>query len=601
MIADAESPKAMLEVRSHDPNLRRKGRVLAVILLGMAATVTVLAVFNTVQGYLYYNTTNGVLLALTLGLLVLNRFGFVRTAGLFTVLLSAAGAFLLVWEEPMAAYLAMTLPILVASSLLVPWGGFVVSAMMIACAVVLDVANPSLLILVIVAIISYLFADTLDRAYRESRHQAFHDPLTGLPNRALFLDRLEQAISRAERSRERVAVLFSDVDNFKVINDSLGHEIGDELLVQLGQRIRDSVRPGDTAARLGGDEFVVLLEGVADVSDAVYAADRILESLRAPFDLGGREITVATSTGIALNDSAHTRPANLLRDADVAMYQAKKNRTRHRVFHSDMNAWALKRLELEGDLRRAIERGDFEVYYQPKVLLGTGRTVGVEALVRWGNSERGSMMPSEFIPLAEETGLIVPIGEQVLEKACRQAKEWHERSKFPPGLNMSVNLSVRQFQELDLVDTVCRTLQRTGLKAESLQLEITESALMENERRAIGTLRKLKALGVKVAIDDFGKGYSSLNYLRDLPADSLKIDKSFVDGIDKDEPNAAIVRLIIELAHTLGLEVTAEGIETVSQLTRLLNMGCDLGQGYYFSRPLPVEQAATFIAAELLE
>ena len=565
----------------------------------MAAAVAALAVVNTAQGELRYNATNGVFMLLTLGLLVLNRFGFVRAAGLFTVVLSAAGALLLIGDNPAAAYLAMTLPILLASSLLVSWGGFVVSAMIIACAVVLDVANPSLLVLFVVAVISYLFADNLDRAIRESRYQAFHDPLTGLPNRTLFLDRLEQAIARADRNGERVAVLFSDVDNFKVVNDSLGHELGDELLVQLGRRMRDGLRPGDTAARLGGDEFVILLEGVVDASDAVRAAERIAQNLRAPFDLGGHEITVTTSTGIALNSAARMHPADLLRDADMAMYQAKRNRVSYRVFHSSMNARALKRLELEGDLRQAIERNDFEVYYQPKVLLGTCRIVGVEALVRWGSPERGLVMPSEFIPLAEETGLIVPIGTHVLEKACRQVKEWHELSGFPPGLKMSVNLSVRQFQDPDLIGSIGRILQQTALKAEIIQLEITESTLMDNGRRAIDTLGKLKALGVEVSIDDFGKGYSSLTYLKDLPADSLKIDKSFVDGLEKDGSDAAIVRLIIELAHTLGLEVTAEGVESAGQLARLLEMGCDLGQGYYFSRPLPGEEAGTLIIGQV--
>ena len=566
----------------------------------MAAAVAVLAVVNTVQGDLHYNATNGVFMALTLGLLLLNRSGFVRAAGLFTVLLSAAGSLLLIGEDPAVAYLAMTLPILLASSLLVPWGGFVVSAMIIACAVVLDVADPSLLVLFVVAVISYLFADTLERAYRESYHRAFHDPLTGLPNRALFLDRLKHAAARAARDRKCIAVLFMDVDNFKAINDSLGHELGDDLLVQISRRLRGCVRPGDTAARLSGDEFTVLLEEVAHASDAVYVAERIADELQKPFDLDGREIAVTASTGIALNDPSSKQPTGLLRDADVAMYQAKKAKLRYKVFHPDMHEKALERLELKGDLRRAIEKKDFRVHYQPKVLLGTGRIAGVEALVRWGSPERGLVMPCEFVPVAEETGMILSIGEQVLEEACQQAREWEERHALPPEWKVCVNLSARQFHNPELlVRDVGRVLHRTGLQANRLQLEITESMVMEHEQRAVDTLRELRALGIKIAIDDFGTGYSSLSYLKDLPVDSLKIDKSFVRGLGEDEADTAIVGLVINLAHTLNLDVTAEGVENDRQLTRLLQMGCDLGQGYYFSKPLPSEEAGALMATNL--
>jgi diguanylate cyclase (GGDEF)-like protein len=590
----------MLKVKNDTPDLRRKGRVLAVMLLGMLIVVFALAIVNNMQGNFGYNIANGIFVLLISGLFVLNRFGFVYAASVLTVVLTAAGSFLLIDENLMATYITLPIPILIASSLLVSWSGFVVAVLIILCAEVLHIASLSLLVLLVVAIISYLFADSLERSYHESRYQALHDPLTDLPNRALFLEYLEHALGRAERNRKIIAVLFMDLDNFKVINDSLGHDLGDKLLIQVAQRLRNCMRQGDTAARLGGDEFTVLLESLTDLGDAVRAAERIAVELQAPFVLGGREISVTTSTGIALSSPTYAQSASLLRNSDVAMYQAKRTKARYEVFHSSMHHEAVKRLELEGDLRRAIERGDFEVYYQPKILLGSGKIVEMEALVRWGDSERGLVMPSEFIPLAEETGLIVPIGEQVLATACRQARKWHEQYETASELGMSVNLSVRQFRNPALIHDIDHILRRCGLRPGHLQLEITESMVMEHEEQAAQTLKKLKSLGVQIAIDDFGKGYSSLSYLKELPVDSLKIDRSFVGGLGKNAADAAIVRLIIDLAHTLNLQVTAEGVETTEQLTWLQEMRCDLGQGYYFSKPLSSESAEALMSANFL-
>ncbi|CAA9453746.1 MAG: diguanylate cyclase/phosphodiesterase (GGDEF & EAL domains) with PAS/PAC sensor(s) [uncultured Rubrobacteraceae bacterium] len=588
----------LLGIKSHDPDLRRKGRVLAVMLLGMAASVIIVGVFNVLQGTSRYDVVNLLFLLLLSALYFLNRFGFVSVAGLCTVVLTAAGSFLLIDEGLEATFITLPLPILVASSLLASWAGFAVAAAMIGIAVALGINSLSLLILAIVAVISYLFADSSDRAYRASHYRAMHDPLTDLPNRALFVDRLGQALGRAGRERKRVALLFMDLDNFKVVNDSLGHELGDELLVQAGQRIRGCLRPGDTAARLGGDEFTVLLEDVAEAGDAVHAAERILGELGAPFHLGGHKIGVSASIGIALGGLAQGRPDDLLRDADVAMYRAKREKGSYKVFQAGMHAWALGRLKLEEDLRRAVERGEFRIHFQPKVRLSTGKIAEMEALVRWGSSERGLVTPSGFIQVAEETGLIVPIGKWVLEEACRQARQWRERQASPPALRMCVNLSVRQLRGTDLIADVTQALRKADLEACCLQLEVTESMIMEDEQHTIEMLRSVADLGVQVAIDDFGKGYSSLNYLKELPANALKIDKSFVDGIAISDADTAIVRLIVELAHTLGMVVTAEGVETAAQLTRLRELGCDLGQGFYFSPPLHKMAAGALVESD---
>ncbi len=439
--------------------------------------------------------------------------------------------------------------------------------------------------------------DITERKFLEERleHQAFHDALTGLPNRALFMDRLQQALRRTMRRAGEVAVLFIDLDYFKVINDSLGHEAGDELLVEVSKRLLRCVRPEDTAARIGGDEFVVLLEDLVDKGEARRVAKRIISGLRPPFALEGRQAFVTATIGIALNNSDQDQPAELLRDADAAMYKAKEEGGL-RVFDPSMHALATSRLELENSLRQALQREEFGICYQPQVNLQTGKAVGFEALVRWYHPEHGLVSPSEFIPVAEETGLIVPLGWWVLKEACHQTKEWHERYPSDPPLLMNVNLSAKQLKRPDAVETVERVLKETGLDPHCLSMDITESALIgAAEDESIIALKRLKEMGVWISIDDFGTGYSSLAYLKRLPADILKVDKSFVDGLGEDVEDMVLVQLIIDAAHTLGMHVVAEGVESAEQAKQLKEMGCDIAQGHYFCEPLPLEAASAFL------
>jgi diguanylate cyclase (GGDEF)-like protein/PAS domain S-box-containing protein len=432
------------------------------------------------------------------------------------------------------------------------------------------------------------------------RHQAFHDPLTELPNRALFMNRLGFALTRAERSKKAAAVLFLDLDNFKLVNDSLGHEVGDSLLVSVAERLRASLRAEDTAARFGGDEFTVLLEDVTDVTDAVRVADKITRALSAPFVLESREVFVTTSIGIVLGTSGHERPTDLLRNADVALYRAKANgKATYEVFDALMNVQAVERLDLEADLRRAIERREFAVHYQPQLELQTGSLAGWEALVRWMHPERGPIPPGAFLSVAEETGLIFQIGSQVLEEACRQAQEWHEQHPETDALlKMSVNISARQLQRPDeLVREVVRVLEETRLTPGSLVLEITESMLMGDAEHNVDVLGRLKALGIGIAVDDFGTGYSNLAYLKRFPVDLLKVDKTFVDGLEDNPEDTAIVRAIVDLARAMGMQTVAEGIETTEQAGLLRDLECELGQGYYFSEPLPAAEASTLLVA----
>ncbi|MGH2366569.1 MAG: putative bifunctional diguanylate cyclase/phosphodiesterase [Chloroflexota bacterium] len=439
------------------------------------------------------------------------------------------------------------------------------------------------------------------RYERELAQLAFHDPLSGLPNRALFLDRLERALARAERHHRPVAVLFLDVDNFKVVNDSLGHGVGDQLLVTVAERIQTCLRAEDTAARLGGDEFTVLLEDVTAGHEAEAVAERIAATLQVPIVLQGREVVVTASIGIAFSAPGRDRPDGLLRHADLAMYRAKTaGKARWAVFDQSMNDAAVERLELETDLRRALDREEFRVYYQPITHLGSRRITEVEALVRWEHPQRGLVSPAQFIPVAEETGLIVPLGQWVLEEACRQTRIWHRECPAQPGeapLTVSVNLSARQFQHPELVEDIARVLDETGIDSRSLKLEITESVVMANADAAVLTLHRLKDLGVQLAIDDFGTGYSSLSYLKRFPVDTLKIDRSFVDRLGQNPQDTAIVQSVVALAKTLRLSLTAEGVETAEQLGHLQELGCDRGQGYYFARPLPAVQVVTLLAA----
>lgn len=434
------------------------------------------------------------------------------------------------------------------------------------------------------------------RAEERLRYQAFHDSLTNLANRQLFVDRLEQALARAERLESIVAVLFMDLDNFKIVNDSFGHEVGDRLLVAVAERFKSRLRQKDTLARFGGDELVILLEDVEGPTDAGRMAERIIEELRKPFYLNGHEILTSTSIGISLRDSADVSVDEMLRNADTAMYHAKrKDSGSYAVFEPAMHIRILRRLKLEHDLKEAVARGQFKLHYQPLVDIKSGSIIGTEALVRWEHPERGLLSPNEFIPVAEETGLIVPLGKWVLAEACRQACAW--RSEFATPLKMNVNLSVRQFQHPDLVEDVAEVLRQTGLEPACLSLEITESVAMIEPERTAAMLRELRELGLRLAIDDFGTGHSSLTYLiRRFRMDILKIDRSFIGEVANDPEYKVIVSGIVGIARGLNLEVVAEGIETAEQYELLQSVGCDMGQGYFFSRPLSGEALSALLS-----
>jgi diguanylate cyclase (GGDEF)-like protein/PAS domain S-box-containing protein len=445
--------------------------------------------------------------------------------------------------------------------------------------------------------------DITDRKRAEERllHDALHDELTGLPNRALFMDRLWQAMERARRDLERLtAVLFLDVDQFKIVNDSLGHLVGDELLVQIAQSLSSALRPMDTIARIGGDEFAILVEGGRDVDDAVQVANRIHERLAAPINLGGHEVFITASIGIAVHTPDYEKPEDLLRDADTAMYRAKSSgRACHVVFNRGMHQFVVARLQLESDLRRAVERGQIEVHYQPFVDLTTGTVIGLEGLMRWNHPRRGLILPDDFIAVAEETGLIVPIGEHVILQACRRVRELQLKYPEHRNLRVSVNLSNKQFFQSDLDVRIAAALDASGLAPEHLGLEITEGVIIRHAESATGRFSRLKALGVQLYLDDFGKGYSSLNYLHRYPMDILKIDRSFVSRIDEEGSNLSIVAAIVTLGHQLGMEVVAEGIQSVEHVAKLRGLKCEYGQGFFFSHPVDGDEVEALITRDV--
>ena len=426
--------------------------------------------------------------------------------------------------------------------------------------------------------------EAMRKAYADALHQSHHDTLTGLPNRALVLDRLDHALAGVQRHRGSVGVLFVDLDRFKAVNDTLGHSVGDEVLVRIGERLRAAMRPEDTVGRLSGDEFVVVCDGM-DPVDLLHVAGRVAAAIEAPLPLYGRETVITASIGIA-SVASGGRAEDVLRDADVAMYRAKeRGRARIEVFDEAVRARILERMETEHMLRRALDRDELRVHYQPIFRVGSGALVSFEALVRWNHPERGQVTPDEFIPLAEDSGLIIPIGRWVLREACTQLSRWRAASPSMSAAQVSVNLSAKQFNNPDIVATVDEALAQACLPADALTLEITESVLMEEVEATAQTLRALKKLGVGLSIDDFGTGYSSLSYLKRFPVDVLKIDRSFVDGLGTDTDDHAIVSAVVSLAHALGLSVVAEGVETARQLHELRRLGCDSAQGYLLGRP----------------
>lgn len=443
--------------------------------------------------------------------------------------------------------------------------------------------------------------DVTDRkkVEEELTHAALHDSLTGLPNRALFMDRLSSAVNRSKRRESYpFGVIFLDLDRFKVINDGLGHLVGDQLLCEIALRLESCVRLGDTVARLGGDEFAILLEDLEDVTHVEAVAERIHEELKAPFNLDGHEIFSSASLGIALGSELYEGPEEILRDADTAMYRAKSlGRTRRVIFDPTMHARAVELLTLETDLRRAVDRQEFLVHYQPIVSLRSGELRGFEALVRWLHPERGLVQPGEFLPVAQETGLSVPMGYWVLHEACRQMRAWQEGHGAAAELVVSVNLDARQLSSSDFTEQVEEALASSGLAAESLQLEITEGMIIHNPQAVAKVLARLRERGIKLHIDDFGTGYSSLSQLHRFPIDTLKIDRSFVSHMSSDDEDLEIVRTIVSLAHNLALDVMAEGVETGEQLAQLRALGCEFGQGYLFSKPVSPETVEEHLAA----
>ena len=426
---------------------------------------------------------------------------------------------------------------------------------------------------------------------------ALYDALTGLPNRFLFMERLEEALKRAKQHPDyRFAVLFLDCDRFKVVNDSLGHFVGDELLVALARRLEASLNQTDTLARLSGDEFAILLTEIENINSVTLIADEILKALSFPFQLKRQEVFINASIGITLSNLNYEQSEYLLRDADTAMYRAKTlGKGQYQIFDSEMHNAAIEVLQLENDLRRAVNQQEFIVHYQPVIALTTGKIVGFEALVRWNHPQQGLISPTLFIPIAEETGLINPIGNWVLREACYQLQQWYHQKLTDYPLTMSVNLSVRQFAQPDLIEQIDTILAETQLNSQSLKLEITESVIMKNSQPVKVILQQLQERQIQLCIDDFGTGYSSLSYLHNFPIDNIKIDRSFISSLDGNSDNLGLVSAIMNIAQALKMSVTAEGIETAQQLEQLRVLNCDFGQGYLFSKPLDGKNATNLI------
>ena len=461
-------------------------------------------------------------------------------------------------------------------------------------------ATPNLCIIQVVLYLSVVLLGSVLRerelAEQRLRDQAIHDSLTGLPNRVLFMERLRYADARAKRRKDYLfALLFLDLDGFKLLNDSLGHSMGDLLLVQTAQRLKNCLRPEDIVARLGGDEFGILLEDLGEPAEAERVCRRIHKELAEPYQLEGHEMFITASIGIALSTTGYQRPEELLRNADTAMYQAKATRKgHHEIFDNRMHEQVLGRLNVEADLRRALEYQQFVVHYQPIVALESGKITGCEALMRWNHPDRGLVCPAEFIPIAEETGLILPMGDWILQTACAQNKAW-QQAGFP-ALRMSVNVSARQLNQRRFARSVAKALRDTGLDPHFLELEVTESILMENPEVTSRAFNELAHVGVKIAVDDFGTGYSSLSYLRRFPLHTLKIDQFFVSSLSKGEAGSTeIIAALIMLARSLKLEVTAEGVESEDQAALLRSLKCSRGQGFFFSRPIDPEAFTKFL------
>ncbi len=437
---------------------------------------------------------------------------------------------------------------------------------------------------------------TLRKAAEDQlRHDALHDKLTGLPNRTLFLDRVNRLISHSQRNPDyKFAILFIDLDRFKLVNDSLGHEAGDQLLIKFSKRLKTCLRASDTIARLAGDEFTVLLDDIRDVRGALYFAERIQKELTTPFIILDQNIFITASVGIATNSQEHTLAEAIIRDADTAMYRAKvKGKACHELFDKDMQNRVIAQINLEADLRRAINNKEFEIHYQPIICCRSGRILCMEALLRWNHPSKGMIPPLEFIPLAEESGMILNIGQWVLETVCQQNKKWQEQKL--PKVSMAVNFSARQFQHQNLPELIKRTMQEFGSPSLTLELEITESIAIKDANFSVETLTKLKKMGVQISLDDFGVGYSSIHCLKLFPIDSLKIERIFIQDLPQNKSNADIVSAIIALAHKLGLKTVAEGVESKEQFEFLKLEGCDEAQGFYFSRPVPVKQATELL------